>query len=284
MKSKIIDAFMFYDELAVLEIRLNELDPVVDHFVIVESLETHGSRRTKPAILAENWDVVKPFEHKIKYVVLPHLEPEYTDAASGWKRENFQRLSLMPGILSVSTSPEDVVILSDCDEIPRAKTIRDCFHLFAKQMYRLNLDLFWYNVNRYVGPWCQSTVGTISSYQREGGLQQVRNHYAQYALLDDAGWHFSYFGDVNRLRAKIEDHAESYDPDSMALLQRSDKEIAMDVATGKDMLRRGLYNSGYAWRETNDPRLPAHFLNNIEHYRQCTEAFFREKNRELLHG
>ena len=37
---KIIDCFIFYNELDMLELRLNELYDVVDHFVLVESTKT----------------------------------------------------------------------------------------------------------------------------------------------------------------------------------------------------------------------------------------------------
>ena len=39
----IFDAFIFAGELDMLEIRLNELKDVVDHFVIVEACEPHGA-------------------------------------------------------------------------------------------------------------------------------------------------------------------------------------------------------------------------------------------------
>jgi hypothetical protein len=38
---KVYDCFMFFNELDILEIRLNELDSVVDYFVLVESIMTH---------------------------------------------------------------------------------------------------------------------------------------------------------------------------------------------------------------------------------------------------
>ena len=50
---KVIDAFMFFDELDLLEIRLHELDPLVDHFVIIEALERHGTLLAPPVRLAQ---------------------------------------------------------------------------------------------------------------------------------------------------------------------------------------------------------------------------------------
>jgi beta-1,4-mannosyl-glycoprotein beta-1,4-N-acetylglucosaminyltransferase len=43
----IIDCFPFFKELDLLEIRLNELDPVIDYFVLVEASKTQ-SKLDKP--------------------------------------------------------------------------------------------------------------------------------------------------------------------------------------------------------------------------------------------
>ena len=40
-KTKIYDTFLFFNELDLLEIRLNVLHDVVDHFVIVECTKTY---------------------------------------------------------------------------------------------------------------------------------------------------------------------------------------------------------------------------------------------------
>jgi len=270
----IIDAFMFFNELELLEIRLNELDPVVDQFVIVESLERHGSANSKPAFIQDNWHVVKPFEKKIKYVLLPHLEPPYTNSVSGWGRENFQRNSLMAPALELSTSPDDILILSDCDEIPRATVIKE--NLVLDRIHRLGLELFYYNVNRYVGLWDNSTIGTVAQYINEGGTQKVRSDtivrpHTKYGIIHNAGWHFSYFGGIDRMREKVGSFAEAYLDSSAAFRNRPDAEIAADVLAGEDIYHRGIY-SKFERREANDPRLPAYFLKNIERYTQFTDG------------
>ena len=41
---KIYDGFLFYNELDLLEIRLNVLNDVVDHFILIESSVTHSGQ------------------------------------------------------------------------------------------------------------------------------------------------------------------------------------------------------------------------------------------------
>ena len=49
----IYDCFPFFNELDLLEIRLNILDPIVDKFVLVESTQTFN-RQPKPLYYQEN--------------------------------------------------------------------------------------------------------------------------------------------------------------------------------------------------------------------------------------
>ena len=53
---RVVNAFIFFDELELLDIRLHELDSVVDLFVIVETLEHNANRQKKPICLRPNWE------------------------------------------------------------------------------------------------------------------------------------------------------------------------------------------------------------------------------------
>ena len=50
---KIYDGFLFFNELDLLDLRLNTLNDVVDYFVLVESSITHQGE-SKPFIFEEN--------------------------------------------------------------------------------------------------------------------------------------------------------------------------------------------------------------------------------------
>jgi beta-1,4-mannosyl-glycoprotein beta-1,4-N-acetylglucosaminyltransferase len=266
----VIDAILFTDEIDILEIRLNELNSVVDKFVIVEALEAHGSPKRREACLAKNWDVVRPFEDKIKYVVLDKLEPAYTDGVSGWARENYHRNALMAPVLDVIESANDIVIVSDADEIPRARAIQSYLRERPAGVALLRLDHYFYNVNCYGGVWMRSSIGTLKEYQEMGGFQAPRGHLGDVVermviAIGNAGWHFSSFFSVPRLREKLANFAHSFE--MQELLDMSDQEIAAliyqrtNIFTGK----------GLARRPTRNPQLPAYFLNNLDRFKKFTE-------------
>jgi len=63
---RVIDAVLMSNELDLLEIRLNELDSVVDYFFIVESNATFTGL-PKETYFANNRSKFAKFEHKIVY-------------------------------------------------------------------------------------------------------------------------------------------------------------------------------------------------------------------------
>ena len=69
----LIDAFMFFDEDLMLDIRLNTLNSVVDKFIIAEGTRDHAGNEKKL-----NFDInkYKKFKNKIKYLVVEDIPKE----------------------------------------------------------------------------------------------------------------------------------------------------------------------------------------------------------------
>lgn len=261
----IIDACIAFNELDIYELRVNELHDVVDHFVLVESQGCFGSTNKKQLYFKE---LLKD-KPNFTYIELSDLEPSYTDGASGWQREKYQRDAIMLGIEKISTSLEDIVIASDTDEIPRPSTILETIPKLNRGIHRLNLDFFYYNVNCSLGHWpWGTTIGTVQQYKAVGGIHQARsmNYHDDNRVINDAGWHLSYFGGLDRIRTKVESFSHSTDDFCQAFLKRTDEEALKDITSRQDIYRtRGL--NQFDHRDENDPKLPKTFLNNKERYK-----------------
>src|SRR5215207_4343303 len=98
---RVFDCFPFFNELDVLEIRLAELDALVDCFVIVEATRTFTAK-PKPLYYADNRERYDRFSHKIIHVVVDDLP---LDAPTHWIREAHQREAIMRGL--TDARPED---------------------------------------------------------------------------------------------------------------------------------------------------------------------------------
>ena len=90
----IYDCFSFFNELDLLEIRLNVLKDVVDKFVLVEAGETHTGK-PKPLYFKENEARFAAFRDRIIYVAIERF-PEV--CTTSWARENWQRNAIAEGL------------------------------------------------------------------------------------------------------------------------------------------------------------------------------------------
>ena len=111
----IYDCFQYFDEDPMVDLRLNILNPYVDFFVISESTKTHQGKDKKI-----NFDInkFKKFKDKIKFVVADYKKEINFNNHTGGESpvEQHQRNSLLNGIKNASF--DDLIILSDSDEIP----------------------------------------------------------------------------------------------------------------------------------------------------------------------
>ena len=142
----IYDCFSFFNELDLLEIRLNTLDNVVDKFVIAESNFTHRGD-PKPLYYKENAARFARFKDKIIHVVAPDPEDPAkarTDVAYGWLCENKQRNATIRAI-EECLNDNDVLMVSDLDEIPDPQAIVKAIE-YGRPV-RLRQKFYYYYLN-----------------------------------------------------------------------------------------------------------------------------------------
>lgn len=253
----IYDCFPFFDELDLLEIRLSELDSVVDRFVLVESTRTHANQ-PKPLYYHENRARYSQFSDKIIHIVVEDM-PGDEDA---WVRENHQRNCIIRAL--TGCTDDDTILVSDADEIPRASIVRP-----VDAMTGLELRLSYYFLN-YVtrAPWVRSAILPYKLLRRMPNVQAVRD--AQFTkAIKDAGWHFSYLGGVEKIQRKISAfaHQEFNKPKFLepAHIQRA-------IAQGRD-----LYDRKFQDFEVADLRsLPTCVIQNPLRFRHLLWSEFHE--------
>ena len=118
MKPQVIDAFMFNNELDVLNFRLHELNEHVDKFVIYENSWTFSGNK-KPLYFEENKEMFSKFSGKIVHI------KSNTRGKNNWKSEYSQRHEVLAkGVSSLNLNNKDVVSFCDLDEIidPKLQT------------------------------------------------------------------------------------------------------------------------------------------------------------------
>jgi beta-1,4-mannosyl-glycoprotein beta-1,4-N-acetylglucosaminyltransferase len=231
----IYDCFTFFNELEILEIRLHEMDPWVDRFVLVESEETF-SGNSKPLFFEENKDRFERFLPKIIHLISP-LVDKSTDA---WDRQDYQRNYAMEALSDCADG--DLILIGDVDEIVRGQDFtqvergKKLMTTFLQKNY-----IFYMNLLR-AGAWPGTVMMPYRNLESSfhGSLWEARRLRRKGKATKLGGWHFTKMGGkddvVFRLKSSCHFNTSSYK--KMA----SDSEYLHDLMEGTRMIKRRKLN------------------------------------------
>lgn len=211
----IYDCFTFFNEFDILEIRFIELYDVVDKFVIVEANETH-SRQPKEFFFEKNCN---RYEQKFLDKVI-HIKTYFTDLSKGqsrWIYENFQRNEIMRGL--VNCSHDDIIIISDVDEIPKKDIFLPPEIEGIKSILKYSVDhilliqsprYFYFNYQQPDYYWFGSVITSFNKLTNEKTPQYYRDKRGYTpAMLYNSGWHLTYMADIENIRYKLQSFAHA---------------------------------------------------------------------------
>lgn len=197
---KIYDCITFFNELEVLEVRLQELYNYVDYFVIAEANTTHAGN-SKPFNLLNNWEKIKPYSDKIIYIKVEDMPgAPITDTIfntkngemeihrNHWPNELHQRNCTNRGLYNIND--EDIVIISDLDEIPRGSLIGQIRNDYVHTHWAFRMPLFQYKFNY------MCTTPLTFQVQSQAFVYKRLKNYQTISSARDYGWNW-----INRIKA-----------------------------------------------------------------------------------
>jgi len=135
-KQKIIDSILFFNELDLLELRLEELYDHVDIFLIVESDKTFTGK-PKPLFYKNNSNRFSKWSDKIHHYVVDDMPISVSDTeltnftiiesqkTIEFYREAHQRNSIGRALKELNITFDDIVIVSDVDEFPNTNIFKN---------------------------------------------------------------------------------------------------------------------------------------------------------------
>jgi len=251
----IYDCFTFFNELDLLEIRLNTLDDVVDRFVIAEATRTHTGK-PKELLFEKNRERYAAFADKITYIVVDDLLSEEEIAKDTfnlpWVNENRQRNALIKGL--AEARDDDVIMVSDLDEIPRPEKVQTTLGMdvLSVRFGMGNYNYFLNFKNCFYPEWKLGTILTrFSMLNHAGALDSVKpdrytassenagrtvtklRFFGADTYVKDGGWHFSYLGGVSAVMRKLSSFAHS------EFSSATEEQVRQRLAQGKDVFGRG---------------------------------------------
>jgi beta-1,4-mannosyl-glycoprotein beta-1,4-N-acetylglucosaminyltransferase len=213
----IYDCFTFFNELDLLEIRLNVLNDVVDRFVLVEATKAH-SGKDKPLYFNDNNKRFESFLPKIIHVIVDDYPPFETP----WTYENHQRNCIIRGLDEATQS--DVILISDLDEIPNPAVVKQAEAIRGIKVLEQKAYYYYLNFLCHTVPvWrCGTKMLTFGDFQtfeehyrvpfneyllpavNQGvTATKIRCLWSGVHLIKNAGWHFSYLGGIDAIVTKL---------------------------------------------------------------------------------
>ena len=255
----IYDCFQYFNEDHLVDLRLNILDKYVDYFVISESTKTHQGKSKN---LNFNLNNFPKFKDKIKLLIADYDKNITLEKHTGGESpiEQHQRNFLINGIKDAS--PEDLIILSDTDEIPDMTKIDQIkenkrYIAFCQKMFMYKLNLQNLNESNWIG-------SKITKKKYISSMQNLRNlKFKNYPFwrfdkrnlqIIEGGWHFSFLKTPDQILEKIKSfsHGEFYD-----------EKISKDEIEKKIIENRDIFNRGFDLKKVKiDESFPSYILKN----------------------
>lgn len=247
----IYDCFAFFNELDLLEIRLNELSPVVDKFVLVEATRTF-SKEKKPLYYEKNKQRFSEFSDRIIHIVVDKFPGFFYKfrVPRPWDYDNYQKNQVALGLKHCE--PDDVIIYSDIDEIPCAEKIHEYMNVPGTKVFKQRLSYYFVNciaidcpnesgVEKKEGViyWNGSVMTKYKDFVNTKELRMRRNKKNKdIVAIHHGGWHFSFLGGKEKVLLKLKAWAHAnekkYNPEYL-----NDPEYIKNlIESGNDLFGR----------------------------------------------
>ena len=272
--NKIFDCFMFNNEEKLLEIRLNVLNKFVDHFVIIESEETHSGNKKK---ITFEIDKYPKFKEKIIYKKIN----SFPIGLSSWQKENYQR-NYIVNCLNQANG-DDIVMISDLDEIPNLENVN--LNNYNEKIIVCNQRLFFYKMNfgANAANWhgtraCQKkflkspqwlrNLKTHKKYKlyRLDKLLFSKNYERSFKIINNGGWHFTWLGNLDFIKNKLRSFAHTELNNPIIINDNYIKEC-IDNLKPIEIKQKIKINK----LSINKINLPAYVVENIDKYRSLLD-------------
>jgi beta-1,4-mannosyl-glycoprotein beta-1,4-N-acetylglucosaminyltransferase len=236
----LIDGFMFYNELDILELRLELLGPYVDRFILVEAEVNHVGG-PKELFFEQNKQRYAKWLPKIKHIVVSAEEAPKEE--NPWCREKYQRECILRGLEDAGA--DAIVMISDVDEIPDMALVP--FEKLPHIVNSVHMWMFEYSLDYlFTGePWVGTVITNCELLKRQGP-NYFRDHRWKFPLMKYAGWHLSSFGDAKHVCNKMQTFAHAKDG----------HHASQTPQTFKFFIEQGIHTDGHTPLKARPPEVP----------------------------
>jgi beta-1,4-mannosyl-glycoprotein beta-1,4-N-acetylglucosaminyltransferase len=241
-KNKIVDCFFFYDEIEMLKLRVKELSPYVDYFIVIEGSIDYRNNPKKINFDIED-DFFNDYREKINHLVYDKFDKNSLESIyKNLKYErkllsfndsiidkfdiiNYALYNLREKILSLDLQFEDLILVSDVDEMPDLSNPETLSHYIKFDSLILRKTNFiwsseFFDVYPHLGTcvFDKSKLITDPKSLLFNYEWKIKMLYFPSIIVNN-GYHFSHFYDYEQTLNKLN---LLYEPTDKVVLNKSD--------------------------------------------------------------
>jgi beta-1,4-mannosyl-glycoprotein beta-1,4-N-acetylglucosaminyltransferase len=289
---KIYDCTTFYSEHMMLEIRFNILNEFVHKFIVVESLYSHSGKKKKLNFDINNYP---KFKDKIIYLVIDK-EPQNLIRHDSNLKQHEKRINSLKRIdLSYDymqkgieqASEEDLIILSDNDEIPNLNA--ELFKKTNKNIIIFKQLFFYYKFNLLYDrmSWFGSKACKKKYLKSFSWLRHIKNKSYPFwrfdtyfsklkninlQIVEDGGWHFTNVKTPEELFIKMKNfgHHDEFDVSGLNIedIRKKIKDKKVFYNHLADQSAKNKWTFDYELKKIKEKLLPEYLIKNKNNYKE----------------
>jgi len=286
---RIFDCTTFYNEKMIMDLRFNILNEFVDKFVVVESIYSHSGKKKKL-----NFDIndYPKFKDKINYIIIDHEPSDLFSDDEISKNYHYKRINsikrinqsydyMKEGILEASDN--DLIILSDNDEIPNLSSIssfNNDFYIFEQLFFYYKFNYLYDRIKWYGSKACKKKKLTNFS-----SLRNLKNKKYPFWRIDtffsnikkmnlkiisNGGWHFTNLKTAEDIFDKFINfgHHDEFEISNLTI-----SDIKKNIENGivfydhlADKKNQNKWNYNYQLKLIDEKKLPYYLIKNKDKY------------------
>ena len=221
---KILDSFIFFNEIDIAYIHIKELYDVVDKFIIIESNKSF-SGKSKELNFKNNIEKYNNLLDKILYF---SIDMSNINDTNRWKYEFYQRESLQAILKTLNINSNTIILHSDVDEIiyrhhlkntKSINTILGKHNIFFYQLYDIRYYLNYIPTEFITGTFLirykhfknivNYSINIRKKFCGHYSTEGFKNNFKNSFLIEKAGVHISFMGGNEASKYKIQSYSHS---------------------------------------------------------------------------
>src|SRR6185312_11536713 len=189
------DCILYNNEKECLQLRCEELKSLEAIHVLVDSVYSFTGKKQKIPFSESDC------EDFFCYNIFEYVVNDMHNNGNAWDNEKYQRNKILTALEDLGAQDDDIVIVSDADEIPLLEAVKSYKSEMGIACLLMNMCYYYFNCIHSYHSWRSPKILTYKKLKLSTP-NEIRNG-GQQTEITNGGWHFSWLGNEINAMNKI---------------------------------------------------------------------------------